>query len=223
MLQDPGDETATIRLHDRPDAQQVVLTSLLRGRIVDEVPYNRPSMSTYIAFLRAINVGGHTVKMERLRAEFEALGLESVETFIASGNVIFQTKKRNARNLERTIEERLRSCFGYAVDTFLRSPGELALTAGYPAFTRTELEAPGATLYIAFLHGPPSAEAERKLMTFRTETDDFTVHGREIYYLVRTRLSESRFSGAVLERTLGQPATMRNVSTVKKLAEKYRA
>ena len=60
-------------------------------------------------------------------------------------------------------------------------------------------------------------------MTFRTETDDFTVHGREIYYLVRTRLSESRFSGAVLERTLGQPATMRNVSTVKKLAEKYRA
>ena len=46
-------------------------------------------MPRLIAFLRAINVGGHTVTMMKLRKEFEALGLQDVETFIASGNVIF--------------------------------------------------------------------------------------------------------------------------------------
>jgi uncharacterized protein (DUF1697 family) len=57
-------------------------------------------MSRYIAFLRAINVGGHTVKMDILRQQFEALGFSNVETFIASGNVIFETMAKNGRTLE---------------------------------------------------------------------------------------------------------------------------
>ena len=61
----------------------------------------------YVAFLRAINVGGHTVRMEALRREFESLGATNVETFIASGNVIFDTARRNAAALERAIEEHL--------------------------------------------------------------------------------------------------------------------
>ena len=52
-------------------------------------------MTKYIAFLRAINVGGHTVKMDRLRGLFESLGVLNVETFIASGNVIFEAKKKD--------------------------------------------------------------------------------------------------------------------------------
>ena len=58
-------------------------------------------MTRCVAFLRAVNVGGRTVKMEALRAAFEALGFEPVQTFIASGNVIFETRARGLAALER--------------------------------------------------------------------------------------------------------------------------
>ena len=58
-------------------------------------------------------------------------------------------------------------------------------------------------------------------MALRTPADDFHVHEREIYWLCRTRISESAFSGGLLEKTIGLPATMRNISTVSKLAAKY--
>jgi uncharacterized protein (DUF1697 family) len=60
-----------------------------------------------IAFLRAINVGGHTVRMAMLRALFEELGLDDVETFIASGNVVFSASAKNVPALERRIEQHL--------------------------------------------------------------------------------------------------------------------
>ena len=55
----------------------------------------------YAAFLRAINVGGRVVKMDRLRTLFEAAGLRGVETFIASGNVVFESGRKNTGDLER--------------------------------------------------------------------------------------------------------------------------
>ena len=65
-------------------------------------------MPRYVAFLRAINVGGsHVVKMDTLRARFEGLGFSRVETFIASGNVIFETRSKDAAGLERRIEAML--------------------------------------------------------------------------------------------------------------------
>jgi uncharacterized protein (DUF1697 family) len=54
-----------------------------------------------LAFLRAINVGGHIVKMEFLRDLFERLGFSNVKTFIASGNVMFEIQSKNAQILER--------------------------------------------------------------------------------------------------------------------------
>ncbi len=78
-------------------------------------------MPKLVAFLRAINVGGHTVSMAALRAEFEALGLKDVETFIASGNVIFTAPTGNRAALERKIESHLHGALGYEVKTFLRT------------------------------------------------------------------------------------------------------
>ena len=69
-------------------------------------------MPKYVAFLRAINVGGHTVKMEHLRILFEELGFENVETFIASGNVIFDSKTKSTKTLETKIEKHLRQALG---------------------------------------------------------------------------------------------------------------
>lgn len=175
----------------------------------------------FIAFLRAINVGGHNVKMARLRELFEALGLSDVETFIASGNVVFDAPATDARTLEKEIEAHLHESLGYEVATFVRSAPELADIAGYRPFAAPELDAEGNSLYIAFLVAAPGDEARRRLLAFRNETDDFHVNGREVYWLCRTKMSESAFSGAVLEKTLGTPATVRNATTVRKLAAKY--
>lgn len=177
-------------------------------------------MQRYIAFLRAINVGGHTVKMERLRALFEALEFANVATFIASGNVIFESPVAQAPKLERQIERHLKESLGYEVATFIRSDVQLTEVAAYEPFDAGDL-GEGSALFVAFLHTPPTAEARKKLMAFRTEIDDFDVHDREVYWLRRARVSESSFSGALLEKSLGLPATMRNISTVRKLAAKY--
>ena len=178
-------------------------------------------MQRYIAFLRAINVGGHTVKMDYLRRLIEALGFSKVETFIASGNVIFESPAVDAQALEKQIEGQLQQALGYAVATFIRSTAELAGIASYRPFAALERHGAERTLVIAFVEAEPSAAARSKLMAFRTEIDDFHVHGREIYWLTGKRMSYSPFSGALLEKTIGMPATMRNATTVRKMAAKY--
>ena len=177
-------------------------------------------MTRFIAFLRAINVGGHTVKMDDLRQLFESLGFSSVETFIASGNVVFETTEDSAAVLERMIEHRLREALGYEVVTFLRTDAEVASIASYQPFRQSDLAA--AVAYnIAFLAEPLDDQSKQKLIVLRTEIDDFHVREREIYWLCRRKQSESTFSNAILEKTLGVCSTLRGVNTVIKIAAKY--
>ena len=176
-------------------------------------------MPRYVAFLRAVNVGGRVVKMDRLRTLFEALPLENVETFIASGNVLFDARSGDTAALERRIEKQLEAQLGYEVLTFVRTGAEVEAAAAYQPFGDLTTLGPTRAIYIAFLKTEPSEEARRKLVEYRTKTDDLHVRGREVYWRAVKSLRESLFSGALLEKTLG-PATMRNVTTVRKLAAK---
>lgn len=177
-------------------------------------------MTRQIAFLRAINVGGHNVKMDHLRQLFESLDLSNVQTFIASGNVVFETKSKDPRSLEKKIEKCLQEALGYEVATFIRADAELAEIADYKPFPQSELDA-AAALNIAFLKEGLDQQSMQKLMTLRTEIDDFHVHEREMYWLCHRKQSESTFSNAVFEKALGIKSTLRGVSTVRKMAEKY--
>ncbi len=178
-------------------------------------------MPKYIAFLRAINVGGHNiVKMDFLRRLFESLGFANVETFIASGNVVFETKSKNAPALEREIENRLREALGFEVATFIRTDAELAAVAGYKPFSQSDLDG-AAALNIAFLGDGLDDKSSQRLMTLRTDIDDFHIHGREIYWLCRQKQSGSKISNAVLERAIGRKSTLRGANTVQKMAAKY--
>ncbi|HWT04028.1 MAG TPA: DUF1697 domain-containing protein [Pyrinomonadaceae bacterium] len=177
-------------------------------------------MPRYIAFLRAINVGGRNVKMDFLRGLFESLGFSNVEAFIASGNIVFDTASKSPQTLERKIEDRLREALGYEVATFIRTGAELAAVAAYEPFSQSDLDA-AAALNIAFLAAGPDDESEQKLMALRTNVDDFHVHGREIYWLCRMKQSESRISNALIERTLGRKTTLRGANTVRRMAAKY--
>jgi uncharacterized protein (DUF1697 family) len=178
-------------------------------------------MSKYITFLRAINVGGHNVKMDHLRQLFESLGFANVETFIASGNVIFEAKAGNTKALEKKIETCLREALGYEVATFIRTDAEVAEIAKYKSFPQSQLDAATA-LNVGFLTDALDDSAkQKKLMSMQTEIDDFHVHGREIYWLCKKKQSDSKISNVAIEKALGVKSTLRGVNTVKKLSEKY--
>ncbi len=177
-------------------------------------------MARYVAFLRAVNVGGHTIKMDALRQQFEALGFSGVETFIASGNVVFETTLAIDRDLEIKIEHQLQQAFGFEVFTFVRTVAELAALADYQPFQPSDFAA-AAAFNIAFLTAVPTNESQQKLLNLKTDIDNFHVHGREVFWLCRKRQSESTFSNAVLEKTLGCRSTLRGVNTIKKIVAKY--
>lgn len=174
-------------------------------------------MPRYIALLRGINLGGHTVKMDRLKQLFEALSLKNVETFIASGNVIFETASTNPAVLERKIAVHLERSLGFPAAAFLRTDQELARVLEHEA-----LDDFGArSVYIGFLFDKPPKESHARLLAHNSKNDQFHVNGREVYWVCRTHMSASPFFRIGLEKALGVRATVRNATTVAKLVEKY--
>lgn len=180
----------------------------------------------FVAFLKGINVGGHTVKMDRLRGliaeiEFESSRLDEVESYIASGNIIFSSASRDLRGLEAAIASHLESALGYSVPTFVRTIDALVRIAAAKPFPDVERGPDGPALYVAFLPGPPGPTDVKRIEAAGTETDLFKVERSELYWLCRTRFSESPFFGPAFERLLGTAATVRNSTTLRKLAEKH--
>lgn len=179
-------------------------------------------MPRYVALLRGINVGGHVVKMDRLRMLFEELKFSKVATFIASGNVIFESTARTTSKLESKIEEHLLASLGYHVATFIRTPTELAAVAGNQPFPAAARAVSGSSLYVTFLKVAPTKTVLDRVVALRSEVDDFHFHEREVYWYCRGKLSESPlFKGDKFGKALALPNTMRNVTTIQKLAAEY--
>jgi uncharacterized protein (DUF1697 family) len=177
-------------------------------------------MARYVAFLKAINVGGHVVKMELLRELFSGLKFANVETFIASGNVIFETKAAPDEKLELKIEKHLEKALGYQVGTFVRSMDEIKEISVYQPFS-SEAVKKAHVVSAGFFRDTLSAEVVEQVMAFRTDVDDFHVHGREAYWLCRVPQNETKVNGKKFERAIGGQVTWRNMNTVVRLAQKY--
>jgi uncharacterized protein (DUF1697 family) len=178
-------------------------------------------MPKYVAFLRAINVGGHTVKMDQLRKLFEAIGFSNVETFIASGNVIFDAQSKNTQSLEEKIAAHLRKSLGYDVVTFVRTLAELSEVGAYKPASIANVDTEKQNVYVGFASENPSAATTKKLRALSSETDAFSIRGREVYWVRSGGFSDSEFSAAQLEKLLAVPLTFRNINTVRRLAAKY--
>ncbi len=173
-------------------------------------------MPRHIALLRAINVGGRTVKMDHLRSLFVELGFTNVTTLIASGNVTFDARTADVVKLEAKIERHLHAKLGFMSETFTRSRADLEAVIAHRAFPAAKVESAHA-LWIAFLKKEPGRAATDALMAARCATDDFHVHGREVYWLRSSTINGSEFK-STLDKVLGMPTTARNITTVRKLA-----
>ncbi len=177
-------------------------------------------MAKYVAFLKAINVGGHVVKMDQLRELFSGLKFANVETFIASGNVIFDTKAAPDQKLEQKIEKHLEAALGYEVGTFVRSIDEIRAISVYQPFSSEATKA-AHVVSVGFLRHVLSASVIELVMGFRSDVDDFHVQGREAYWLCQVGQNETKVNAKKFERALGGPTTWRNTNTIVRLADKY--
>ena len=176
-------------------------------------------MPRYFAFLRGINVGGHRVKMDRLRELIEALGFAQVETFIASGNVIFSSPSGDVDAMEERIAGHLHEALGYEVTTHIRSQSELDSIA---AFEPREPAPTDQSVYVIFMREAADVDFRQSLDDLSTDTDRFEFAGREVYWLIRGKLSESPLFGMELTKAAGGgPTTMRNMTTMGRLVAKY--
>jgi len=179
-------------------------------------------MFRFIAFLRAINVGGgRTVKMQSLRQIFESLGFFNVARFIASGNVVFETTTKRTKTLERKIERALKAALGYEVRTFVRGEDELAKIANYRPFPGSKFDETWQS-NIIFLADNLDKKLKQDVNALRTNMDEFAVHGREIYWRRRRKQNGALFSTVPLEKILGPAFTVRGANTIKRIVSKYR-
>lgn len=178
------------------------------------------AMQPHVAFLRGINLGNRRLRMDELRRAFEAMGLANVATFIASGNVVFDHAGSGLPALESRLEAHLESALGFRTDTFVRGVDELAdiCRAGGIDAARDD----GFNIHVIFLREAPAADIVRALGALEGPDDRFDVHGREVLWLRRGRLSDSPVKDRDLQKALGKAAnTMRNLNTVEKIVAKF--
>jgi uncharacterized protein (DUF1697 family) len=179
-------------------------------------------MPRYAALLRAINVGGHVVKMAELRTLFERAKLSRVETVITSGNVLFDTRATDTAAIERRLEKTLRDALGYDVDTFVRTLDDLDAIVAHEPFDATDPVLDGDTVQVIFTRAPIDAAARARVLALGTTYDAFAVFGREVFWRTRGRISDTKITPARFARALPSSGTARNVTTVRRLAERLR-
>jgi uncharacterized protein (DUF1697 family) len=178
-------------------------------------------MATYIAFLRAINVGGRFIKMVDLRAGLSHVGFGDVESQIQSGNLRFTSSLRSSAKVELAIEIALEELCGFTVRTIVRTPAQLGELTSYGQGLKAPLEGE-LRRYVTFLKGDPDDAYAATLNGWGTAGERAHVRGREVYIWLAHPSHEAKLSNARIERG-GVVATTRDWKVVSTLAEKWGA
>jgi uncharacterized protein (DUF1697 family) len=181
-------------------------------------------MASYAAFLRGMNVGGHRVTNDELRAHFAALGFTDIASFRASGNVVFTADRQagghSAEELRERIEQGLAEALGYAVPTFVRAAAEVRAIAAAAPFAPERLQGSGGKLQVALLTDSPTPQARAQALSLAGERDALVFGERELYWLPAGGVLDSALDMKTIERLLGS-MTMRTKGTIEQLAAKH--
>lgn len=172
-------------------------------------------MTTYIALLRGINVGGHRkLKMADLRAMFSNMGFENVQTYIQSGNVVFEASENDTDDLAKRIKRQIEETFGYDVPVIICTASDLKNILANIPFKKKE----GWKRYITFLSHQPDKAQQEKLEARSSSIEFFRVGDGVVYAHVDKQTDKKPlFSGSFIQKQLNIPATNRNLRTVNKL------
>ncbi|QYA24110.1 DUF1697 domain-containing protein [Gramella sp. MT6] len=173
-------------------------------------------MNKKIAILRGINVGGkRKILMNDLKALSDELGLEDAQTYIQSGNLIFNSNKENSE-LEDMLEKSISERFGFEVPVIVRDSKELETSVSKnPFFKDPDI----SELHLTFLKESPSKENLEKIQSYKCEPDKFKLEGNNVFILCKGKYHQTKLSNNFFEKKLKVGATTRNWITVLKLIE----
>jgi len=175
-------------------------------------------MTTYVALLRGINVSGRNkVAMAELRALVESLGYEGVETYIQSGNVVFESaSRRSASTVQDAIAGAITRELGLDVAVLVRTVNDLDAVLTSNPFLASGADS--TKLHVTFLAAPPPAAAARSLTEVDRSPDAFALGKREVFVHCPDGYGNTKLNNAFFEKQLCVAATTRNWRTVQTLA-----
>jgi uncharacterized protein (DUF1697 family) len=177
-----------------------------------------PGVAVFVALLRGINVGkSRRVAMADLRAVLEEAGYPDITTHLQSGNVVLETRTRQAGAVEQAIEKALRKKLDLEIDVVVRTASQLAKVMKSNPFLERRVDP--ATLLVGFLKAKPKAADARALARTDFGGDEFVLRGTELYLRYPKGYGRSKMNGAYFERALRIPITVRNWKVVTKLTE----
>lgn len=175
-------------------------------------------MATYVALMRAVNVGGRNlVGMSVLRELAAQAGLDDPRTLLQSGNLVFEGAARPAADLERLLESEAAARLGLETDFMVRSAAEWRAIIERNPFPREAKDDPGHLLVMVFKKAPKAADV-KALRAAITGREVIEARGGHAYLVYPDGVGRSRLTTALIERTLGTRGTGRNWNTVVKLA-----
>ena len=176
-------------------------------------------MPTFIAFLRAVNVGKRKYPMAELRDALSAAGFEEVETHIQTGNVMFRTSLRSRPKVIAALEKAMLEDRGFEVQVVLLTPQELSELYDEACDFGGGKQLQGH--YVSLLAEPPTKQGAKALEARSGEGEEVRVGERAVHLMLSTRpYHEATTGNAEVERELGV-ATTRNLTVITKLTEKW--
>jgi uncharacterized protein (DUF1697 family) len=175
-------------------------------------------MTTYIALLRAINVGGKAkVVMSDLRAAVSELGFDDVQSLFQTGNIVFRGDAGDESSLEQRLEEHAEKRLGLRTAFIARTAAEWQFVVAKNAFPYAA-ESDPSHLVVMFLKGAPDAHAVDALREAIKGRETVQANGKNLYIVYPDGIGRSRLTIDLIERKLGTQGTGRNWNTVLKLA-----
>ena len=176
-------------------------------------------MTTYVAFIRAINVAGHaSVKMNELKRVFVAAGCGDVRTFVQSGNVLFEVPEPDAEAVFEKVRIELRKLLKAEPTVLFRKLREICRMVEQNPFKELDHDS-DAKLYVTFLSRKPGAKPNFPIRSPKEGLEAIGVEDLEVFIVSRRKENGYfGFPNNFIEKELGVLATSRNRSTVKKVA-----
>ena len=173
----------------------------------------------YVALLRGINVSGkNLLKMEALQRMFIDLGYTNVQTYIQSGNVVFQSPEKPNMELESQIQTAIKSSFGYDVPIIVLSATDLQHIHESNPFIG-DLNADSRKICITILSATPDPKAIASIKYPDYGTDSFVIGDRAVYIYCPDSLARTKLTNDFWERKLKLQATSRNLNTIRYLSD----
>src|SRR4051794_9546730 len=175
-------------------------------------------MPTYVAFLRAVNIGKRQVKMERLRAILADAGFTDVETYIQTGNARFGSSMRSTVKVAVAVEELLESSLGFDVSTVVRTPAQLR---GLVTDSPDSPLGAEARHYVGMLRDDAPKHAVAELDAWDVQGERIKVVGRDVHLWLHKPYNQVQATNARIEKITGCRCTNRDWKVVAALAEKW--